>query len=201
MTQEYKRWSPPRDPDDDAPRLECGVFGIFEADEAAALIALGLTAPDGAAVNRFKNDAGLRAAALKAHYGLPLDDFPTLPQATDALAWKLLGLDTAEKFSVKSVLTILFNRELGPDPQPDDKVALRKLAARRRRPAGRRQGIAGRRPAAMGRSGGGRDHPRTRAGPGDVRRAGAIGRAGVPERPVRGRAGRKGRRHAGDPTG
>ena len=37
------RWSP-RDPDDDAPRLECGVFGVFDVDEAAAITALGLHA-------------------------------------------------------------------------------------------------------------------------------------------------------------
>ncbi|MDB5418262.1 MAG: amidophosphoribosyltransferase [Phenylobacterium sp.] len=43
MTQQ--RWSPPvRDPLDDTPRLECGVFGVFEVDEAAAITALGLHA-------------------------------------------------------------------------------------------------------------------------------------------------------------
>src|SRR5215472_8769025 len=40
-----ERWSPPvRDPLDDSPRLECGVFGVFDCDEAAALTALGLHA-------------------------------------------------------------------------------------------------------------------------------------------------------------
>src|ERR1700759_1520275 len=40
-----ERWSPPqRDPLDDAPRLECGVFGVFDTDEAAAIVALGLHA-------------------------------------------------------------------------------------------------------------------------------------------------------------
>jgi amidophosphoribosyltransferase len=33
-----------RDPDDDAPRLECGVFGVFDTPEAAAMTALGLHA-------------------------------------------------------------------------------------------------------------------------------------------------------------
>jgi amidophosphoribosyltransferase len=33
-----------RDPDDDAPRLECGVFGVFGADQASTLAALGLHA-------------------------------------------------------------------------------------------------------------------------------------------------------------
>jgi amidophosphoribosyltransferase len=35
---------PWRDPDDDRPRLECGVFGVFGVDEAAAVTALGLHA-------------------------------------------------------------------------------------------------------------------------------------------------------------
>ncbi len=34
----------PRDPDDDEPRLECGVFGVFGAESASALTALGLHA-------------------------------------------------------------------------------------------------------------------------------------------------------------
>jgi amidophosphoribosyltransferase len=37
------RWSP-RDPDDDAPRLECGVFGVFDTEEASVITALGLHA-------------------------------------------------------------------------------------------------------------------------------------------------------------
>ncbi|MDP3658540.1 amidophosphoribosyltransferase [Phenylobacterium sp.] len=36
--------APQRDPDDDSPRLECGVFGIFGLDGAAATTALGLHA-------------------------------------------------------------------------------------------------------------------------------------------------------------
>jgi amidophosphoribosyltransferase len=35
---------PRRDPDDDSPRLECGVFGVFGADGAAQITALGLHA-------------------------------------------------------------------------------------------------------------------------------------------------------------
>ena len=34
----------PRDPYDDSPRLECGVFGVFEVPDAASLVALGLHA-------------------------------------------------------------------------------------------------------------------------------------------------------------
>jgi amidophosphoribosyltransferase len=45
MTQVVERYSAPhRDPDDDTPRLECGVFGIYDTEEAAGLTALGLHA-------------------------------------------------------------------------------------------------------------------------------------------------------------
>lgn len=43
MKTPQDRWSP-RDPDDDAPRLECGVFGVFDTEEASVLTALGLHA-------------------------------------------------------------------------------------------------------------------------------------------------------------
>ena len=38
------RAPPPRDPDDDRPRLECGVFGVWNVEDASALVALGLHA-------------------------------------------------------------------------------------------------------------------------------------------------------------
>src|SRR5689334_11752836 len=46
MTRALDRWSATRlrDPDDDTPRLECGVFGIYDVEEAAGLTALGLHA-------------------------------------------------------------------------------------------------------------------------------------------------------------
>jgi amidophosphoribosyltransferase len=45
MSQQHERWSPPvRDPDDDTPRLECGVFGVWDVPEASGMTALGLHA-------------------------------------------------------------------------------------------------------------------------------------------------------------
>ena len=45
MSQHAERWSPPvRDPDDDSPRLECGVFGVYDTAEASGITALGLHA-------------------------------------------------------------------------------------------------------------------------------------------------------------
>ena len=45
MTKARQQWSAPaRDPEDDSPRLECGVFGVFDVGDAAAVTALGLHA-------------------------------------------------------------------------------------------------------------------------------------------------------------
>ncbi|TAL36921.1 amidophosphoribosyltransferase [Phenylobacterium sp.] len=45
MSQVNERWRrPARDPDDDSPRLECGVFGIYDTPEASGITALGLHA-------------------------------------------------------------------------------------------------------------------------------------------------------------
>jgi amidophosphoribosyltransferase len=49
MTEDQDRWRQPlllkgRDPDDDKPRLECGVFGVYDTQAAAAITALGLHA-------------------------------------------------------------------------------------------------------------------------------------------------------------
>ncbi len=73
----------------------------------------------------------VRAMILKKRYKLCLGDNPTLSQAADALAWRALGVDTKEKFTLKAVRTLLFNRELGAmkKPQEHDR-ALEQLAAR-----------------------------------------------------------------------
>ena len=45
MSLPHERWSAPhRDPDDDTPRLECGVFGVYDTAEASGVTALGLHA-------------------------------------------------------------------------------------------------------------------------------------------------------------
>jgi amidophosphoribosyltransferase len=43
-TSAPEAFAPARDPLDDSPRLECGVFGVFDSPEAAATVALGLHA-------------------------------------------------------------------------------------------------------------------------------------------------------------
>lgn len=42
--RDYARPAPPRDVDDDRPRLECGVFGVFDTADASAVTVLGLHA-------------------------------------------------------------------------------------------------------------------------------------------------------------
>ena len=42
--REFVHRVPERDPEDDIPRLECGVFGVYGVDDAAAVTALGLHA-------------------------------------------------------------------------------------------------------------------------------------------------------------
>jgi hypothetical protein len=92
-------------------------------------LALGLPVPGGAAAGRFATDTGFKAALLKDQFALPLDPYPTLPQAADALAWKLLGFDSKEKFTLGAVKRAVFNRALGGHPQADDKKALNQLLA------------------------------------------------------------------------
>lgn len=92
--------------------------------------ALGLGPADGEAARRFGTKGGFEAVLLKARYGLPLADVPTARQASDALLWKLLGVDTAETFSLAAVKRWLLNRELAESQPLDEKKALRKLIVR-----------------------------------------------------------------------
>ncbi len=111
-------------------------------------LALGLPTPTGEEAKRFGRDTGLKAALLKARFGLPLSEFPDFPQAVesltcqladldpsgkfnaDALAWKLLGIDSSKKFSAKAVQTALINRALGNGREDDPKKGAAKLLAR-----------------------------------------------------------------------
>jgi hypothetical protein len=91
---------------------------------------LGLPAPRGEGVKRFSSDPGFKAALLRSTHALPLDSFPTLAQATDALAWKLFGVDSTRPFTKDAALNELFNRPLGEHRQSDHKKALVKLVSK-----------------------------------------------------------------------
>jgi hypothetical protein len=91
---------------------------------------LDLPAPTGDGLKGFTKDTGFKAALLKAHFGLPTDDYPTLPQAIEALSWKFLGHPSTQKFTVPNVQAALFNRELGDHRQADPKKAIEKILAK-----------------------------------------------------------------------
>ncbi len=85
---------------------------------------LGLPGPAGSAAKAFSSDGGYKAALLRRQFDLPIDEYPTLAKATEALAWKLLGLESHchQKFSIRAVQVAIFNRELG-DQRPSDRQA------------------------------------------------------------------------------
>jgi DNA-binding PadR family transcriptional regulator len=121
--------------------------------KATHLVALALGRP-GRAVG------GLKAEILRAHHGLELGDKPTIKQATDAMAAKLLGLEPGRPFNADTILRkllkdagvdlpagaktnpadigkALFHRELG-DPSaknPLDLLATRSVGARNQQAA------------------------------------------------------------------
>lgn len=77
--------------------------------------ALGLSPPPTReARKRITTPNGLRAAILRQHFDLPVAEFPTLTQARDALFWKLIGRESAERLTVANVLKHVLNQELDP---------------------------------------------------------------------------------------
>jgi hypothetical protein len=95
--------------------------------------ALGLTSLSDASLKTLSSDTGFKAALLKSFFQLPLDGCPTLSRAIDALAWKLIGIESAEKFAVAAVQKALFHRALGDPPTrpADAKKSADLLLARR----------------------------------------------------------------------
>jgi hypothetical protein len=83
-------------------------------------------------LKKLGTDAGLKPALLKRLHALPIGDAPTLAQATDALTWKLLGVDSDAKLSVAAIQRALFHRALGdPGGRPiDPKKAVDHLVAK-----------------------------------------------------------------------
>ena len=74
--REYIHSLPHRDPDDDTPRLECGVFGVFGVRDAAAIAALGMHALQ----HRGQEACGIAASdglrfSTERHMGLVGDAF------------------------------------------------------------------------------------------------------------------------------
>jgi hypothetical protein len=77
--------------------------------------ALGFSPPTmSKARKRITTANGLRAAILRQHFDLPVEEFPTLTQARDALFWKLIGRESAERLTVTNVMKHVLNKELDP---------------------------------------------------------------------------------------
>ncbi|MEO6808795.1 MAG: hypothetical protein ABI353_06755 [Isosphaeraceae bacterium] len=98
-------------------------------------VALGLPTPDVDAAKRLGTADGFKAALLAEKFGpLLINEYPTIGKAIDAFAWKLLGIETDQTFSVKAVQAALIGRELGQgskvDPKPDPKKEATKLLAK-----------------------------------------------------------------------
>ena len=92
MTQVFERNSAPqRDPDDDTPRLECGVFGIYDADEAAGLTALGLHA---------LQHRGQEACGIAAFDGQKFSTERHMGQVGDAFGGGSLGERLPGRFAI-----------------------------------------------------------------------------------------------------
>jgi hypothetical protein len=108
-------------------------WGKFTKTYLAAS-ALGLAVPHGEALKRFAGETGFKAALLKVRFGLPLDEFPKLDEAIDALSWTLMDLPRAGKFNIKAVQAALIQRALGErrdaDPKSDPKKEATRLLAK-----------------------------------------------------------------------
>ena len=92
MTPVFERNSAPqRDPDDDTPRLECGVFGIYDADEAAGLTALGLHA---------LQHRGQEACGIAAFDGQKFSTERHMGQVGDAFGGGSLGERLPGRFAI-----------------------------------------------------------------------------------------------------
>ena len=94
---------------------------------------LGLPVPTGESGRRFALDTGLKAALLKQCLAIPIgEDFPTLPRASEALAWKLLGFDSLchQKFTLKAVQNVLLSRALNGERVADPKKGVDLLLAK-----------------------------------------------------------------------
>jgi hypothetical protein len=94
--------------------------------------ALGLSASTEALFKTFSSDPAFQAVLLRREYDLPIAEIPKLDEATDALAWKLIGFDNVDrKFTLKNIKTALFNRALGDGRLVDFKKAIVWLLAQR----------------------------------------------------------------------
>jgi hypothetical protein len=91
---------------------------------------VGMPASSDALFKALSSEPTFQAVLLKRQYGLSTAEVPKPDEATDALAWKLIGFEgEARKFNPKNVKTALFNRALGDGRATDFKKAATRLLA------------------------------------------------------------------------
>jgi hypothetical protein len=94
--------------------------------------AVALPAASDALFKALSSEPGFQAVLLKQQFGLATALIPKPDEATDALAWKLIGFESEGlKFNPKNVKTALFNRALGDGGTADFKKAVTRLLAKR----------------------------------------------------------------------
>jgi hypothetical protein len=94
--------------------------------------AVGLPAASDALFKALSAEPGFQAVLLKQQFGLATALIPKPDEATDALAWKLIGFESeGRKFNPKNVKSALFNRALGDGGAADFKKAATRLLAQR----------------------------------------------------------------------
>jgi hypothetical protein len=92
--------------------------------------ALGVPASSDTVFKALSSDPAFHAMLLKQQFTLSTSDIPKLGEATDALAWKLIGFENQPgKFNIKNVKTLIFNRTLGNGHTTDFKKAVTQLLA------------------------------------------------------------------------
>jgi hypothetical protein len=92
--------------------------------------ALGLAPSSDAQFKALSSEPGFQALLLKHQFGLRTAEIPKPDEATDALAWKLIGFDGEDrKFNPKNVKTAMFNRALGDSRATDFKKGATRLLA------------------------------------------------------------------------
>jgi hypothetical protein len=94
--------------------------------------AVGLPAASDALFKAISSEPTFQAVLLKQKFGLAIAEIPKPDEATDALAWKLIGFENdRRKFNLKNIKTALFNRALGDGGAADFKKAASRLLAQR----------------------------------------------------------------------
>jgi hypothetical protein len=92
---------------------------------------LGISASAEAVFKALSSEPAFQAVLLKRQFNLSIAELPKPDEATDALAWKLIGFEGEnQKFNPKNVKTALFNRALGDGHIADFKKAATRLLAR-----------------------------------------------------------------------